>query len=263
PAVPGDDRSTQPPSPRVQQVAALTPPQLQEEVIVWSQLLRPMDTDATRLVSLDRARIDETGAPTLPELLRYVSQSAYTRPEGYRTRGAQYAELRGLGADTTLVLINGRRTFPSANSLSSSAFDLNTVPITAVERVDILLDSASVAHGTDAIGGVVNIILRERMDEPAVQVRYGAAAGGAEQRRATVSGGFNSQRFSSAVVLDAFDLGGLRGWHRQRWRDQDFRRYGGTDQRSLAASPGNIQALPGELLPGLSHDHAMVPQRLL
>src|SRR5690606_27994643 len=129
----------------------------QEEIVVWSHWLRPLESDAARLVSLDRERIDESGAPSLPELLRYVSQSAYTRPEGFRTSGAQYAELRGLGADTTLVLINGRRTFPSANSLSSSAFDLNTVPITAVERVDILLDSASVAHGTDAIGGVVNI----------------------------------------------------------------------------------------------------------
>jgi len=230
-----------------------------EEITVTAWALRDLKLSIPPAVIVERDRLDALGAPTLAEALRYISQSAYTRPEGSRISGAQYAEMRGLGPDTALILINGRRALPSANSITSSAFDLNTIPITAVERLEFLLDSGAAAHGTDAIGGIINIILRERVADPTVEVRYGAAEGGAEQRRITLSGGFGTDRFESALILDYFDLGGLLGSDRALWRDQDFRRFGGRDHRSRISSAGNINSITSANLPGLSASFAAVP----
>ncbi|HEX2138676.1 MAG TPA: TonB-dependent receptor plug domain-containing protein, partial [Woeseiaceae bacterium] len=75
--------------------------------------------------------------------------------------GTSTLSLRGLGANRTLVLLNGRRAGPSGVQGSVSAFDLNTIPLAAIERVEILKDGASSIYGSDAIAGVVNIITRE------------------------------------------------------------------------------------------------------
>ncbi len=229
-----------------------------EEILVLGWPIRDLTLSVSPVVLMDRDDLDAMGAPTLPDVLRYLSQSAYSRPEGYRSSGAQYAELRGLGPDTALILINGRRALPSANSLSSSAFDLNTIPVTAVERIEFLLDSGAAAYGSDAIGGVINIVLRDKVSKPTVELRYGGADGGAQQERVTFSAGLNKDRFQGAVVFDYFDIGGLLGEQRDLWRDQDFRRYGGRDHRSLVSSPGNVSALIGNL-PGLSSPIAAVP----
>lgn len=230
-----------------------------EEITVVAWSLRDLEWSVAPAVIVERERLNELGAPTLAEALRYISQSAYTRPEGSRISGAQYAEMRGLGPDTALILINGRRALPSANSITSSAFDLNTVPITAVERIEFLLDSGAAAYGTDAIGGIINIVLHKHVPDPTVEVRYGAAEGGAEQKRITFSGGRQTGRFHGALILDYFDLGGLLGSERARWRDQDYRRFGGRDHRSRMSSPGNISSLGFGNLPGLSSPIAAVP----
>ncbi|HEY5759585.1 MAG TPA: TonB-dependent receptor [Steroidobacter sp.] len=229
-----------------------------EEVLVLGWPLRDLTLSVPPVVIMERDDLDAIGAPTLPDALRYLSQSAYSRPDGYRSSGAQYAEMRGLGPDTALILINGRRALPSANSLSSSAFDLNTIPVPAVERIEFLLDSAAAAYGSDAIGGVINIVLRDKVEEPTLEVRYGSADGGGEQERVTFAAGLNKDRFHGAVVFDYFNIGGLLGEERSLWRDQDFRRYGGRDRRSLASSPGNVSSLSGNL-PGLSYPVAAVP----
>jgi iron complex outermembrane receptor protein len=229
-----------------------------EEILVLGWPIRDLTLSVSPVVVMEQDDLEALGAPTLPDALRYLSQSAYSRPEGYRSSGAQYAEMRGLGPDTALILINGRRALPSANSLSSSAFDLNSIPLTAVERIEFLLDSAAAAYGTDAIGGVINIVLRDRVAKPTVELRYGGADGGAEQERVTASAGLNKNRFHGAVVFDYFAIGGLRGEQRSLWRDQDFRRYGGADHRSLVSSPGNVSSLSGTL-PGLSSSVAAVP----
>jgi len=75
--------------------------------------------------------------------------------------GAQTLSLRGLGANRTLVLINGRRAGPAGVRGSVSSFDMNTIPLAAVDRVDILKDGASSIYGSDAVAGVVNIITKK------------------------------------------------------------------------------------------------------
>lgn len=230
-----------------------------EEVVSYSKLWRDLTRTMVPSIVLERQQIDAIGAPTLSEMLRYITQSAYVRPEGYHTSGAQYAEMRGLGSDTALVLINGRRAMPSASSVTSSAFDLNTIPMAAVERIELKFDSAAVEYGTDAIGGVIDIVLDRKATDPTIEVRHGRAAGGAEQRRGNLRLGTEGGRFNGTLTLDHFDMGGLLGDERDRWSNQDHRRTGGKDHRSPISSAGNITSADGQNLPGLPAPNAAVP----
>jgi iron complex outermembrane recepter protein len=211
---------------------------------------------------LDREEIEHAGAPTIMDLLKLLPQQPFLRPDGFRSNGAQYAELRGLGADTTQVLLNGQRAFASAASFTVNAFDLNQVPLSAVERVEVQLDSISVRHGADAIGGIVNVVLRDDIPDPSVEVRYGTAAGGGEERQAALSAGYGGEDARAALILDYRDVAPLYGAERDLWRDQDYRRFGSIDQRSTISSPGNVMApIPGSLLPGMAAPFAAIPER--
>lgn len=204
---------------------------------------------------ISRRRIDDIAAASVPDLLRYISQTAFHRGSGYRASGVQYAELRGLGASYTLVLLNGRRTFGTVADLSNSAFDISMIPINAVDRVEISMDANSLIHGMDAVGGIVNIILRDKVD-PILYVRYGSANGGGTQRQAAIGGGASGERGRVSVLLDVQRWGELLGRERNRWNDQDYRRFGGLDYRTTVASPPNVRSLDGANLPGLDQSFA-------
>lgn len=86
--------------------------------------------------------------------------------------GAQTISLRGLGANRTLVLLNGRRAGPAGTRGAVSAFDLNVLPVSMIDRVEILKDGASSIYGSDAVAGVVNIITRDDLDGGSASLRY-------------------------------------------------------------------------------------------
>lgn len=204
-------------------------------------------------------RIERYGVSTLAGLTRYFTQQPFSFGDVTQQSGAQFFQLRGLGFDTTLVLINGRRTAPSANSISLNAFDLNTIPITAVDRIEVMSDSASAIYGADAIGGVVNIILKRGVQEPEIFLHYGAAEGGATERRMAGAAGRSFGRLTAALIVDYFEHDPLIGQDRDRWRNQDFRRFGGQDYRVTDANPGNVYSLTGRALPGLPSSQAGIP----
>lgn len=248
----------------IAQVEAEREPQLQieelDEILITGSRLKLKDPEGTSPVTVfDVGRIEELGAATITELFNFLPQQSYSRGEDYRTHGAQFVELRGLGADTTLVLINGRRTVPSAATVSSNAFDLNTMPLSAVERVEVLSDSASAVYGADAVGGVVNIILKREISGTTFDVRYGTAEGGGDEQRVSLSTGLSTARARASLIFDYLRKDHLLGAERERWRDQDFRRFGGIDQRSLNAQPGNVSSRTAANLPGLPSPFAAVP----
>jgi iron complex outermembrane recepter protein len=212
---------------------------------------------------LDREAIERSGVMSISDLLKYVPQQPYLRPDGARSSGAQYAELRGLGADTTLVLIDGDRAYASAASFVVNAFDLNTVPLSAVERVELLFDSTSVRHGMDAIGGVLNIVLRDDIPQPSLQMHYGSAEGGGSQLQTAASFGFKRDTVKAALIADYTRTQTLLGEERELWANQDYRRFGSIDQRSINSSPGNVTAVPllGNL-PGLNSTIAAIPESI-
>jgi iron complex outermembrane receptor protein len=105
--------------------------------------------------------------------------------------GASFASLRGLGPNGTLVLLNGRRL--GNHGASGKAVDLNSIPLGAIQRVEILKDGASAIYGTDAIGGVVNFILKTNFTGLEAQaILNGTEAGGGMQRRASLLGGLGN-----------------------------------------------------------------------
>lgn len=206
-----------------------------------------------------REHIDRLGVSSVAGVAGYFTQQPFSFGEWAQRTGAQHFQMRGLGVDTTLVLINGRRAPPSATSVTLNAFDLNTIPLTAVDRIEVMSDSASAIYGADAIGGVVNIILKKEVESPEVYLHYGDAAGGARERRAAMSVGSTGERLKTALTVDYFERGMLVGAKRDFWRNQDFRRFGGTDWRVATANPGNVYSLTGEPLPGLQNSFASVP----
>lgn len=103
--------------------------------------------------------------------------------------GASSANLRGQGSDSTLVLLNGRRV--ATHGMKGSAVDLNSIPMAAVERVEILKDGASAIYGTDAIGGVINFILRKNYQGLEAQAFVDVAQeSGGEIGRVSLTGGW-------------------------------------------------------------------------
>jgi iron complex outermembrane receptor protein len=114
--------------------------------------------------------------------------------------GASYASLRGLGPNSTLVLLNGRRI--ATFGASAKAVDLNAIPLGAIQRVEILKDGASAIYGTDAIGGVINFILRTDYKglEASINNNYTEHGGGAN-RRLSLLGGVGSLREDGFNVM--------------------------------------------------------------
>lgn len=234
----------------------------QSEVIVvtGSRLKRPAgDEGPTPVVTFDRRRIEELGVTNVADVLGYLPQQPFSVNETSNLGGARQVRLRGLGSGTTLVLINGRRTVTSAVQAGQNFFDLNTIPLPAVERVEVLSSSASAVYGADALGGVVNIVLKRAIDRPQLDLYYGGAEGGAEERRASLSFGHAGDRWNAAITLDYFDRDYLFGTERPYTANQDYRALGGLDRRSQLASPGNITSNTTDNLPGLNSRIAAVP----
>ena len=114
---------------------------------------------------------------------------------GSSTAGQSTVSLRGLFARRTLVLVNGRRLASSFHGASgSAATNINTIPISAIERVEVLKDGASSTYGSDALAGVVNFILSKDFQgfDVGVMANQPTRSGGGDSQRATLTAGFGS-----------------------------------------------------------------------
>ena len=141
--------------------------------VTGSRLKRAQAEGATPVIVIDRARIDASGDISVADLLRDLplASAGNFRPQsGSSAQSLATVNLRGLGANRTLVLVDGRRA-PTNPMNASQGADLNAIPLGAVERIEVLADGASAIYGSDAIGGVVNIILRR--DFNGAELRYG------------------------------------------------------------------------------------------
>ena len=144
-----------------------------------------------------------------------VSSNTVFSPEGDRLGGGgNYANLRGLGPTGTLVLLDGRRL--SNQGLSGGSVDLNAIPFEMIDRVEILKDGASAIYGTDAIGGVINFILKKNYTGFTVSTTDSnpMASGGGMRKKLSVAGGFGKledQGFNIMGSISGDDNEALRG----------------------------------------------------
>ena len=135
-----------------------------QRVEITGSSIKRIDAETSEPVTVIKADdLKKQGVTTVEQIMQSVSsmqvQQTGAQSVGASTGGASFADIRGLGANKTLVLLNGRRIANSA--FDSSAPDLNTIPFAAIERVEILRDGASALYGTDAIAGVINFITRK------------------------------------------------------------------------------------------------------
>ena len=146
----------------------------------------------------DIARSGVTNTEQLMQSLAAVSSQGSTLNStgaGSSTAGQSTVSLRGLFARRTLVLINGRRLASSFNgAAASAAININTIPISAIERVEVLKDGASSVYGSDALAGVVNFILSKDFQglDLGIYANQPTRSGGGDSQRATLTAGFGS-----------------------------------------------------------------------
>ncbi|MDO5610270.1 MAG: TonB-dependent receptor [Pseudomonadota bacterium] len=172
---------------------------LDRVTVTGSRIKRTDIEEALPLTSISREQIDAAGITSAEQLLQQLNiassgsdslaaNNSIAPGEGRGNNGVSGANLRGQGADATLVLLNGRRV--AAHGLAGQVVDLNSIPFQAIERVEVLRDGASAVYGTDAIGGVINFITR--IDYQGLSLSAGTditEEGGGNIHRASILGG--------------------------------------------------------------------------
>ncbi|MEP6898451.1 MAG: TonB-dependent receptor [Rhodanobacter sp.] len=215
-----------------------------QAVVVTGSLIRRVDAEtASPVVTLDRATIANSGKPVLGDLLQQMPSISgdATNPSNNSNGGgvasplleggdgASRVSLRGLGINRTLVLVNGQR---MANA------DLNLIPPEMIERVDVLAEGASTVYGSDAIGGVVNFILRKDFTGAQFSLNDGISSHGDAQRRGfNLTAGATGDKFSIAGGLDYNKYDAVLG------RRRDF------SKQQLYLSSGSVVAAGSSSIP--------------
>ena len=169
------------------------------------------------------------------------------------TPSASAVDVRGFGAGRTLVLLNGRRLpqFPLAAGGTSNFVDLSSIPSAAIERIDVLTDGAGAIYGSDAISGVVNVILKKDLDKTHVNLRYGDTSdGGQEQARVQISTGIENEKSSALFFMEFLDRKPLNFSERDMSRF-DIYDIGGPNETGIFSSggvPGTFRGTEGNVI---------------
>ncbi|MDJ0653622.1 MAG: TonB-dependent receptor [Xanthomonadales bacterium] len=201
--------------------------------ITGSRLKRTDAEGALPVTVFSRQVLEASGEHSLAEFIRSLSFNtfgSYRSQSGVDGMGTSQVDLRGMGSRRTLVLVDGRRLSKAPQSTAYQ--NLNLIPMGAVERIEVLSDGASAIYGSDAIGGVVNIITRD--DYEGAELSYGQGridAGGGEREFGTAVLGWSNDRSRIMAAMSRFerDISGA----------QDFEWY----QRSYSFYSNNFQTI--------------------
>lgn len=224
-------------------------------IVVTGTRIRGSAPVGSPVITIDRTAIERSGLGSVQQVLQSLPQ-AFGGGQNEATLGAttrngagsnpaygSSINLRGLGASSTLVLIDGNR--PALGGIGGAFADLSMIPLSAVGQVEVLTDGASAIYGADAVAGVVNLRLRKRFEGAESQLRFASADGDmSEVQLAQLFG----KRWEHARLVFAYqytDRGALAAADRAFARE-DLRPFGGPDYRSAYAVPGTIVAADGQ-----------------
>lgn len=207
----------------------------------------------SKLVSVDRQEIDSSGFSSIQEIVQSIPQNsqsgavsnfgAAATSRGLNTTLGTGINLRGLGARSSLVLVNGRRLAPGA---LGTFVDISTIPLSAVERVEVLADGASAIYGSDAVVGVVNILLRDDYEGAQTSFGYrGTTEGGGREYQVSQLLGANWNSGNITLGYEFTDRNSIQNSQRRATSNCDFTDRGGDDFCSLQSNPGNITRIGG------------------
>ena len=182
---------------------------LQRVEVTGSNIKRSDSETASPVQVITRDQIERTGKQTISEVLQALpfnnNGSVPTTFGNGFAAGGSGVSLRGFGANATLVLINGRRIAPYglADDGQRNFADLSSIPLELVDRVEVLKDGASAIYGSDALAGVINIILRKEFNGFAASGSAGVSRyGDGKNERASLTGGMTRGDFSGYLNLE-------------------------------------------------------------
>ncbi len=241
-------RAPGPNAPRVVPEAAATPIAqgkiengkvvLDKYEVTGSRIRRdPMEMQANPVTVFSRTEIDRSGASNIADFVGRITQLSASLTEqstnSLPTSGRTTVSLRGLGNNTTLILVNGRRVPKSGQGFNEDGYDLNGIPLGAVDRVEVLTDGASAVYGSDAIGGVINIITRTDYSGAELSLHYGNTfAADAGERTVEVTVGrsgvaFGGKKYSVFFAASAYARNALAALDRPYTAQSDYSASGG------------------------------------
>ena len=248
---------------------AQTSPERLERIEVTGSNIKRVDQETVAPVEIiTREDIVRSGRPNIAEVLRNIPANNGQRSEQFTNSfapGAAGISLRGLGQKTTLVLINGRRVsgYGFAQNISDTFVDLNAIPTAAVERVEILKDGASAIYGSDAIAGVVNIILRKDYQGIDANIGYGRFEGKNEYS-AQLTGGYGNlgtDKFNIFATLDLYKRDLLQQSETHFTHTRDMRgQLGGRNFQSLTGAGTWRQVTGTAAAPVLTNNYRAISE---
>ena len=182
--------------------------ELEEIVVTGSRIKRDTFNYSTPVSVIDNVEISSTGTTNLGDLLQTLPQSISTFNNANTAffttfSGLSLTDLRYLGTDRTLVLVNGRRFVSGAPPGGGYGVDLNSIPTAIIDRIEVLTGGASAVYGSDAVAGVVNIITRTDFEGVDLDVQVGASTEGDKNKEDitfTIGGEFGQGGFAMASV---------------------------------------------------------------
>lgn len=217
-----------------------------DAIVVTGSRIRGIEPTGSPVIALGREAIEQSTASTTTELLSELPQvfnfgatdasfTSANNQNANRTFGTGI-NLRGLGTESTLTLLDGRR-LPAAGT-QSQFFDPAVIPTMAIERLEVLADGSSGIYGSDAVGGVVNILLRKNFDGAEVMGRVRFADGFEEYQAGAVLG--KTWSTGSFMVAGEYNKRGLLLASERDFYTDDLTPWGGPDLRSTNSAPGNV-----------------------
>jgi iron complex outermembrane receptor protein len=149
---------------------------MEEVVVTGSRIKRTVNTVSQETITITAEDMDIAGDISVADALRTSnlnSLGSYRESSGNSAQSNATIDLRGAGSGRTLTLVNGRRVTGSPSLGGGGTLNLNMIPFSAVDRIEVIADGASAVYGSDAVAGVVNIILKKNYDGFRVKARYG------------------------------------------------------------------------------------------
>ena len=211
-------------------------------VVTGSRIARQPSEISSNIIILDQDAIRATGELTVARVLQQLPQNLNATNPTYGSRlngaenktGAATVNLRGLGSESTLILIDGRRV--GYSGILGGVTDISSIPLSMVERIEVLLDGASAVYGSDAVGGVVNIITRKDYAGVEVDLEYGRPhVGGFHETRGSVVGGRAWEGGRATFGYERYEDSGLDSSQRDSIIRSD--RLLTTNQKNTAPGP--------------------------
>ncbi len=208
--------------------------------VTGSRIPRAQVEGPAPITVMTAADIKASGLMSVPDILRAMTQnggetqSQQSASGADFSPGAQQVDLRGLGPNHTLVLVNGRRIadFPMPFKGRSNFTDISNIPVGLIDRIEILTGSASAVYGSDAISGVVNFILKDKADGTTLSLRYGDTQhGGGNSTKLDITTGFTHGDFNLMFGAELLDQKPLWAYDR---KIQDSTLDGPTSRSRLA-----------------------------